>query len=249
MKRKLFLSLLLIFYNLSFIEYIRSDYNDFDKNYLENQFPIQFSLSKNIYEFKINKTNINNFIKVLKRYDYQNAPKKLIINGKITYTYKKSVDEPKKSIKEIEKLIRYPKKTEKYERFIRKAFLYLLSNNIKIYLKDIEKNDLSGQWIYKDKNILINKKVLKEGTVNFAYLLSHEMIHVTQSCKGGSFSSYPVLIGLKIKEPKSFYAHNLKSSIYEDLNDEEIKLEIEAYANQKNISQTLNIFKYFCLKN
>ena len=74
------------------------------------------------------------------------------------------------------------------------------------------------------------------------------MIHVAQSCKGGSFDSYPILLGLELKKPKSYYYKYLDDEIYKDLKKDDIMLEIEAYANQEDLSQTLNAFKYFCLK-
>ena len=74
------------------------------------------------------------------------------------------------------------------------------------------------------------------------------MIHIAQSCKGGTFDSYPKLLGLELKKPKSFYYKYLDNDIYKDLKKDDMVLEIEAYANQANIAQTLNAFEYFCLK-
>ena len=74
------------------------------------------------------------------------------------------------------------------------------------------------------------------------------MIHIAQSCKGGSFDSYPNLLGLELKKPKSYYYKYLDNDIYKDLKKDDVVLEIEAYANQANIAQTLNAFEYFCLK-
>ena len=132
--------------------------------------------------------------------------------------------------------------------FIKKGLLTLLSNEIKILIKDLPETSPSGQWIHKDKTLIIDKKILKEGTIKFAYLLSHEMIHIAQSCKGGTFDSYPNLLGLELKKPKSYYYKYLDNDIYKDLKKDDIVLEIEAYANQANIAQTLNAFEYFCLK-
>ena len=203
--------------------------------------------NKNIYNIKINKRNIEDILKLLKRYDYKNAPKKKLVNGQVTSTYRKLENEPKKSIEELEKLINKPEKTTKYKKFITKAILTLISNGVNIFVKDI-KEDISAQWFYKSKTITIDEKSFKNGTKNFAYLLSHEMIHVSQSCKGGGFDSYPVLIGLDLKKTNHFNYKNLSSSAYKDLKDNEINLEMEAYAHQKNLIQTLNLFKYFCLK-
>ena len=145
-------------------------------------------------------------------------------------------------------IIKNPIKTRKYEVFIKKALLILLSNEIKIIIKDLPESEPSGQWIYKDRMVIINEKILKEGTIKFAYLLSHEMIHVAQSCKGGGFGSYPSLLGLEFKKPKNYYYKYLDNEIYKDLTKDEVVLEIEAYGNQSDLSQTMNAFKYFCLK-
>ena len=222
--------------------------NNFNKlNYYDQLLVGNYS-KKKINGLKINNRNIIKIIETLKRSDKFNSPKKTIIDGKIKYTYRKSVYEPKKSIKEIEKLIENPINTKNYEVFIKKALLILLSNEIEIFIKDLKETDLSGQWIHKDKTLVINEKIFKEGTINFAYLLSHEIIHITQSCKGGGFDSYPVLLGLDLDKPKNYYHKYLDNSFYKDLKKTDIILEIEAYANQKKLSQTLNFFKYFCLK-
>ena len=218
------------------------------KNYFSDEILVQNIKNVNNFEFRIKKNNLRKVINILKKYDYKNAPRKEIINGRITYIYKRLENEPKKSIKDLEFIIKNPEKVEKYEKFIRQAILSLLSNGVQIYIKDI-KRDISAEWIYKNKSIIFNKSSLKEGTKNFANLLSHEIIHVSQSCKGGSFNSYPALLNLDLQKPKSYYYKYLKSSAYKDLKGKEVMLEIEAYANEKKHSQTLNLFNYFCLRN
>ena len=137
---------------------------------------------------------------------------------------------------------------KKYQNFIRKALTALTFNDIRIEILDLNNNDLSGQWLYNKKQILINKNSLLEGSKYFAYLLSHEMLHVSQSCKGGGFDSYPVLLGLKRNKSNKFYLKKLKKPVYKNLKKNEIQLEIEAYSNEKNINSSLKAFKYFCLK-
>ena len=75
------------------------------------------------------------------------------------------------------------------------------------------------------------------------------MIHVSQSCKSGSFSSYPALLNLDLEKPINYYYKYLKSNAYKDLKENELMLEIEAYANEKRHTQTLNLYNYFCLRN
>ena len=216
-------------------------------NGLELNRPIQLSNQQSV-SLNLNKSNLYEILKLLKISDSNNRPKKIIKNGKIFYKYKKMVNEPKKSINELEELIENPKSVKKYEDFIRISLLYLFSNGIEIQIKEIPDLDLSAQWIYNKRKIVINWNALELGTEKFAYLISHEMIHISQSCKGGSFDSYPVLIGLDVSKMDKSNYESLKSKVYEDLTSKQIKLEIEAYSNQNNLSQTLKLFKYFCTK-
>ena len=193
--------------------------------------------------------NIRSVLEILQKYDFKNSPKMVINNdGSTTFFYRRSEDEPEKNIQEIKKLIENPPSTERYQNFIRKALTLLIFNDITIQIKDLNNEDLSGQWIYKKKQILINKNSLFEGSKYFAYLLSHEILHISQSCKGGGLDSYPVLLGLKTNVSNKSYIKKLKKPVYKNLKNNEIKLEIEAYSNEKNINNTMKAFKYFCLK-
>ena len=203
-------------------------------------------LEKNSIDLNLN--NLNSFLEILQKFDQKNSPKKITnYDGSHTYIYRRSEDEPKKNIQEIKKLIEDPPNMEKYQKFIRKAIISLTLNDIRIQIIDLNNKDLSGQWSHKNKQILFNKNSLLEGSKYFAYILSHEMLHVSQSCKGGGFESYPVLLGLKRNKSRKFYFKKLQKPVYKNLKDNEIQLEIEAYSNEKNINNTLRAFKYFCL--
>ena len=243
-----FILLVAIFFDIFLIKKINSKINVVDSISYHEKKDINYLLSQKISELNVTNRNITKILKILERFDIKNSPKKVVFNGKIKYTYRKLQNEPPKTIEEIERLIKNPIKTRKYEVFIKKALLTLLSNEIKILIKDLPESEPSGKWIYKDKMLIINEKILREGTIKFSYLLSHEMIHIAQSCKGGSFGSYPSLLGLDLKKPKNYYYKYLNNEIYKDLKKNEIELEIEAYGNQFDVSQTMNAFKYYCLK-
>ena len=243
-----FILLVAIFLDIFLIKKVNSNINAIDSISYHEKKEINYLLSQKISELNLTNRNITKILKILERFDIKNSPQKVEVNGKIKYTYRKLPNEPPKTIEEIERLIKNPIKTKKYEVFIKKALLILLSNEIKILIKDLPESEPSGQWIYKDKMLIINEKILKEGTIKFAYLLSHEMIHIAQSCKGGSFGSYPSLLGLELKKPKNYYFKYLNNEIYKDLTKDEVVLEIEAYGNQSDVSKTMNAFKYFCLK-
>ena len=199
------------------------------------------------YSLSINKSNLDKILKLLKKSDTYNRPQKIIKDGKIIYRYKRSLNEPNKSIKQLEELIKNPKSLRKYEKFIRISILSLLSNGVQIQIKEIPDLDLSAQWIYDKVKVIFNWNSLELGTEKFAYLISHEMIHIAQSCKGGGFNSYPVLIGLDLSKIDESNFESLKSNVYRDLRPQQIQLEIEAYSNQNNLQQSLKLFKYFCV--
>ena len=204
-------------------------------------------LNKNSLNLNIN--NVESVLEILRKYDLKNSPKKVTNkDGSITYFYRRSEDEPEKNIHQIIKLIENPPNMKKYQVFIRRALLAFTFNDIKIQIIDLDNEDFSGQWLHKKKKIIINKNSLLEGSKYFAYLLSHEMLHVSQSCKGGGFSSYPVLLGLKRDESNKLYLKRLQKPVYKNFKSNEIQLEIEAYSNEKNIDNSLKAFKYFCLK-
>ena len=230
-----------------FLVYFRINSREIKDDFLQKA-SIQNLNNAKTFEFKIEKNNLNKILKILKGYDYRNAPKRETINGRLVYKYKRLEDEPKKTLEELKFLIDNPEQTKNDEKFIKKATLLLLSNGVEIYIKDT-KEDFSAQWVFKEGRIIFNKSSLKEGTKNFANLLSHEIIHVSQSCKSGSFKSYPALLNLDLEKPINFYYKYLKSDAYKDLKENELMLEIEAYANEKKHAQTLNLFNYFCLRN
>ena len=71
------------------------------------------------------------------------------------------------------------------------------------------------------------------------------MIHVAQSCKGGSINSYPRLIGLNEKMNKEKF-HLLSSKDNKNLSKYEISLEKEAYSYQEKLSTGKYLIKKFC---
>ena len=240
------------FLRIIFLFLILKDFFPSDFRIFSNEVSIAYSQSNFLFKqnaINVNINNVNSILEILRKYDVKNSPKKIVNkDGSTTFFYKRLEDEPEKNLQEIKKLFENPPNMKKYQNFIRKALLALIDNNVRIQIKDLNNKDLSGQWIHKNRQMLINKNSLIEGSKYFAYLLSHEIIHVSQSCKGGSFSSYPVLLGLKKNESNKSFLKKLNKPIYKNLTSNEIQLEIEAYSNQKNINNSLKAFKYFCLK-
>ena len=76
---------------------------------------------------------------------------------------------------------------------------FLNNLGLSIILSDLDKEQASAYWVPKNKLIKIDQKAIEAGSLTFARIINHEMIHIAQSCKGGSISSLPELIGLNEK--------------------------------------------------
>ena len=148
MKKKIHILLFVILLDIFLIKGLESSIKSFNKYSYQDIKEVEYLLSKKISEFNLNSGGIIKIINTLKRFDKKNSPKKTVVNGKIKYSYRKLPNEPKKTIEEIERLIKNPTKTTKYEVFIKKGFLTLLSNEIKILIKDLPERNPSGQWFH-----------------------------------------------------------------------------------------------------
>ena len=161
MKKKIYFLLFVFLLDIFLIKGSESITKGINKYSYKDVKEVNYLLSKKIYELKVNNKDIEKIIDSLKRFDKKNSPKKTVVNGKIKYTYRKLPNEPQKTIEEIETLIKNPEKTTKYEVFIKKGLLTLLSNEIKILIKDLPEINPSGQWFHKDKTVIINKMIFK----------------------------------------------------------------------------------------
>ena len=76
-------------------------------------------------------------------------------------------------------------------------------------------------WTANKKEILIDYKGVKRGSRTFLDVLSHEAIHLAQSCYGGSKNSYPKRIGLPLEFSKDLET-NLSHKLYKENSEEGI---------------------------
>ena len=133
MKRKIYILLFAFFVNFFLIKDSESLTKPINKYSYQDVKEVKHLLSKKISELKINNKDIEKIIDSLKRFDKKNSPKKTVVNGKIKYTYRKLPNEPQKTIEEIERLIKNPKKPKKYPtkiQTIKNIFFFSLENYI-----------------------------------------------------------------------------------------------------------------------
>ena len=167
-------------------------------------------------------------------------------DGSVTYTYRRNKFSPKMSPDQLERLINSPIDYSKYKEYILKTLVKLRELQIKVIIpRRASDNSQAGYWMPEKKTINIEFEVIRGGTINFAKVLNHELIHVVQSCKSGSYKSKPKLIGLKTNLTKE-HRYHLKSDIYKNFTDHERRLEIEAYSNQSKFKLGLFLLDKYC---
>ena len=198
------------------------------------------------YEINIQGSNIDFVLRLLKKADKRNAPKMQInSDSSKSIIYKKSNFERELSQNELINLINNPLTFYEEQKFVKEALKFLNQLGISIFLLDLNDKKGSAYWSPEKQIIKIDSKTLNAGTLTFAKILNHEMIHVAQSCKGGSINSFPKLIGLneKLNEEKNYL---LSSEVYKHLPKSQISLEKEAYSYQDNLSAGKYLINKYC---
>ena len=185
------------------------------------------------------------------RINLHNADKKLtpkIIsnnNGSLTYSYIKKPGEGKVSLEEIKKRILLGPKFYKKDR---EDVINLLTriNELKIKNKlDNIKSGALGLWIPSEDTIVIDYRVVEMGSPTFLNVLSHEAIHVAQSCFSGSRNNFPERIGLPLEFSTNLNL-NLSHNLYSNKSEDVMNLEREAFTYAKVEGAAIKLLNNFC---
>ena len=190
--------------------------------------------------------NINNLRINLYKAD-KNLTPKLIHNknGTFTYRYIKKPSEGKISLEEIKERVSLGPDFYKKDR---EAVIKLLKkiNELKINNKlDYIDSGALGLWIPSDDTIVIDYRVVAMGSPTFLNVLSHEAIHVAQSCFSGSRNKFPERIGLPLEYSRELNL-NLSHNLYRKKSEKVINLEREAFTYAKVSGEAIRLLNDFC---
>ena len=212
-----------------------------------------FQKSKNSHKnlspnYKNNQSiNLTNLKKNLLRADKKLTPKLIKNNeGSFYYRYLKKSGEGELTLEEIkERVLLGPD----FYNNDRKKVINLLKKvnelNINNKLENIDSGAL-GLWIPLHDTIVIDNRVVEMGSAIFLEVLSHEVIHVAQSCFSGSRKNFPERIGLPL-EFSSEVNLNLSHNLYSKKSEEIINLEREAFTYSKVEGVAIKLLNKFCL--
>ena len=172
---------------------------------------------------------------------------KLIRNndGSSFYTYIKKPGEDEISLEEIKERVLLGPDFYKNER---EDVINLLIriNELKINnkLEYIDSGAL-GLWIPSKDTIVIDYRVIEMGSSTFLEVLSHEAIHVAQSCLSGSRNNFPERIGLPLEFSTELNL-NLSHNLYGNKPEEVMNLEREAFTYSKVEGAAIKLLNNFC---
>ena len=190
--------------------------------------------------------NLNNLMLRLLKSDEKLTPK-VVFNkdGSSTYTYIKSPGEGEIDLKEIKKRILVG---SEFYRNDRKKIVSLLTrvNELKINNKlDNLNNGVLGLWVPSKNLLVVDYKVVDMGSPAFLDVLRHEVIHVAQSCYGGSRKTFPKRIGLPLEFSKEIN-FNLTHKAYSQNPEEVNNIEREAFSYSKVDGAATKLLNRFC---
>jgi len=231
LSKKLFFIFVFFFYLLISCsnQYSKNSHKDLSKNYVNNQ-----------------SINLNNLMKNLSKADKKLIPKLVHNNdGSSFYRYIKKPGEGKVSLRELKERILLGNDFYKNDR---KNVINLLRriNELKINnkLEHID-NGALGLWIPNKDLIVIDYRVIDMGSPTFLEVLSHEVIHVAQSCFSNSRKNFPIRLGLPLEFSKDINL-NLSHNLYSQKSEEVINIEREAFTYSKIEGAAIKLLNNYC---
>ena len=207
----------------------KNSYEAFPNNYVNNQ-----------------SINLSNLRTNLLKADKKLTPKLIRNNdGTSFYRYIKKHDEGEIPLEEIKKRVLLG--TDFYKNDREEVINLLIRiNELKINNKlDYIDSGALGLWIPSKDSIVINYQVIEMGSSTFLDVLSHEVIHVAQSCFSGSRNKFPVRIGLPLEYSKDLNL-NLEHNLYSKKSEDVINLEREAFTYSKVKGVAIKLLNNFC---
>lgn len=169
----------------------------------------------------------------------------LIPGGGIRYLYRRRLGEPPPSLEQLKAMMIQPPNHAVERAAITTLLQELERVGVAIELAGTRKHGAAGEWDHGQRTLRLQPMVVEKGTVEFLQVLSHEAIHVAQSCAGGGLRARPRRLGLPTAMHPEL-ANQLANPMYTAIAPEERELEREAYANQHRIGLGAELVRRHC---
>ena len=208
--------------------------------------------SKNTFENSSNNyvnnqsINLTNLRINLYKSDKKLTPQLIRNNdGSSFYSYIKKPGEDEISLEDIkERVLLGPDYYKNDRENVIKLLIRINELKINNKLEYIDSGAL-GLWIPSKEIIVIDYRVIEMGSPTFLEVLSHEAIHVAQSCLSGSRNKFPERIGLPLEYSTELNL-NLSHNLYGNKPEEVMNLEREAFTYSKVEGAAIKLLNNFC---
>ncbi|WP_413359078.1 hypothetical protein [Prochlorococcus sp. MIT 1201] len=191
-------------------------------------------------------TNVSALINRLASADKRWRPKVITMaDGSKRYTYQKRLHEGTLTLEELKERIKNPSNFEAEKTGIAQLIKKLRSLGIPIFIGETHSVQAVGTWNPSSNRIILRQLLVDNGTPDFHEALSHEAIHVAQSCASGSINNKPRPLGLPLKYSVSIdekVSHPLYAINFKD----NLQIEREAYSHSREPGKARKLLDHYC---
>ncbi len=166
-------------------------------------------------------------------------------NGSVRYTYNKRVGEADLTLEEIKQRMQNPINYEAEQLAITKILNRLNQLGVSVVIGNTHSNQAAGTWNPSTGTIKLQTSLVQKGSFDFHDTLSHEAIHVAQSCRSGSINGNPSPLGLSLKYSLSIDT-SISHPLYSNDPKENLQLEREAYSHSSEPGYSLVLLDHYC---
>ncbi|CAI8165628.1 MAG: Uncharacterised protein [Prochlorococcus marinus str. MIT 9215] len=190
--------------------------------------------------------DISGLISQLSSADLRLRPRAISMpNGSVRYTYKKRAGEADLTLEEIKQRMQNPINYEAEQLAITKILNRLTQLGVSVVIGNTHSNQAAGTWNPSTGTIKLQTSLVQKGSFDFYDTLSHEAIHVAQSCRSGSINGNPSPLGLSLKYSLSIDT-SISHPLYSNDPKENLQMEREAYSHSSEPGYSLVLLDHYC---
>jgi len=169
-------------------------------------------------------------------------------DGSTRYHYKRKDGQGDFSIEELEYLANNPPDHSTRQEDIKRLLNKLDQLGVSVLIEQTHDPKAAGTWSPSSSSVRIKPEIISQGTEDFHEVLSHESVHVAQSCANGSIRSQPIALNISLKYSPSI-DNSIASPLYHGGSGKQLTIEREAYSHSLEEGAALRLLNYYCRQN
>jgi hypothetical protein len=166
-------------------------------------------------------------------------------DGSIEYHYKRKAGQGDLSLEELEHLAKNPPDHSKKRQDIVELLTKLDRLGVTVLIEQTHDSRAAGTWTPSSASVRIKPEVVGQGTEEFHEVLSHESVHVAQSCANGNITSRPIALNISLKY-SPIIDNSIDNPLYHGGSGTQLTIEREAYSHSQEEGAALRLLNYYC---